>query len=73
MLCKYKFCRNVDRVIELLGSPDGKVSLHFRNLVFLNSVRLGLLICTNESVLRISGQSIGVSASPSVLPMNTQD
>ena len=42
-------------------------------LLLLPSIFPSIRIFSNESALRISGQSIGVSASTSVLPMNTQD
>ena len=42
-------------------------------LLLLPSVFPSNTVCSNESVLHISGQSIGVSASISFLPMNTQD
>ena len=42
-------------------------------LLLLPSVFPSNTVCSNESVLHISGQSIGVSASLSFLPMNTQD
>ena len=37
------------------------------------SIFPGIRVFSNESVLHINGQSIGVSASSSVLPMNIQD
>ena len=42
-------------------------------LLLLPSIFSSIRVFSNESALRISGQSIGVSASTSVLPMNTQD
>ena len=42
-------------------------------LLFPPSIFSSIRIFSNESVLRISDQSIGVSASTSVLPMNIQD
>ena len=42
-------------------------------LFFLTSIFPSIRVFSNESVLRISGQSIGVSASASVLPMNIHD
>ena len=42
-------------------------------LVLLSSIFASIKVFSSESVLRIGGQSIGVSASVSVLPMNTQD
>ena len=45
----------------------------YRPLLLLSSIFPNIRVFSNESVLCISGQSIGVSASTSVLPMNTQD
>ena len=42
-------------------------------LLLLPSIFPSIRVFSNESVLRIRGQSIGVSASASVLPMNIQD
>ena len=42
-------------------------------LLRLPSIFPSIRVCSNESVLCISGQSIGVSASVLVLPMNIQD
>ena len=42
-------------------------------LLLLPSIFPSMRVFSNESALRIGGQSIGVSASTSVLPMNTQD
>ena len=42
-------------------------------LLLLPSTFPSVRVFSNESTLRIIGQSIGVSASTSVLPMNTQD
>ena len=42
-------------------------------LVLLPSIFPSIRVFSNESVLCISGQSMGVSASASVLPMNSQD
>ena len=42
-------------------------------LLLLSSIFPTIRVFSNESVLPISSQSIGVSASASVLPMNTQD
>ena len=42
-------------------------------LLLLPSIFLSIRVFSNESVFRISGQSIGVPASASVLPMNIQD
>ena len=45
----------------------------YRSLLLLHSIFPSIRVFSNESALRISGQSIGVSASTSVPPMNTQD
>ena len=42
-------------------------------LLLLPAIFPSIRVFSNESVLHISGQSIGVSASTSVLPTNTQD
>ena len=42
-------------------------------LLLLSSIFPSIKVFSSESALRISGQSIGVSASTSVLPVNTQD
>ena len=44
-----------------------------RPLLLLSSLFPSIRVFSNESVFCIGGQSIGVSASTSVLPMNTQD
>ena len=44
-----------------------------RPLLLLPLIFPSVRVFSNESALRISGQSIGVSASTSVLPMNIQD
>ena len=41
--------------------------------LFLPSIFPSIRVFSNESALRIRGQSIGLSASPSVLPVNTED
>ena len=45
----------------------------YHPLLLLPSAFLSIRVFSNESVLWISGQSIGISASASVLPMNIQD
>ena len=42
-------------------------------LLLLPPIPPSIRVFSNESTLHMSGQSIGVSASTSVLPMNTQD
>ena len=50
-----------------------KLVMPFNHLILLPSIFPSIRVFSNESALHISGQSIGVSASTSVLPMNTQD
>ena len=45
----------------------------FRPLLLLPSIFPSIRAFSSESVLASGGQSMGVSASPSVLPMNIQD
>ena len=47
--------------------------LNLSHPLLLPSIFLSIRVFSNESVLCISGQSIGVSVSASVLPMNIQD
>ena len=42
-------------------------------LLFLHSISSSIRVLSKESALTLGGKSIGVSASESVLPMNTQD
>ena len=44
-----------------------------RPLLLLPSIFPSIRVFSNESILHVNGQSIGVSASASVLPMNIQD
>ena len=44
-----------------------------RPLLLLPPIPPSIRVFSNESTILMSGQSIGVSASASVLPMNTQD
>ena len=44
-----------------------------RPLLLLLSIFPSIMVFSNESALRMSGQNIGASASTSVPPMNTQD
>ena len=44
-----------------------------RSLLLLSSIFPSIRVFSNQSVFRISGQSIGVPATVSVLPMNIQD
>ena len=45
----------------------------YRPLLLLPSIFLSIRVFSNESVLASGGQSTGVSASASVLPMNIQE
>ena len=56
---------------ELVMPSNHLISCH--SLLLPPSIFLSIRVFSNESALRISGQSIGVSGSTSVLPMNTQD
>ena len=47
--------------------------IFYHPLLILHSIFPSIRVFSNESVLHIRGQSIGVSASVSVLPMNIQD
>ena len=60
---------------KLMSSESVITSNHFILCVplLMPSIFPCIKVFSNESPLRISGQSIGVSASASVLPMNTQD
>ena len=56
--------------IELMKPSNYLILCH---PLLLPSIFPNIRVFSNESTLRISWQSIGVSASTSVLPMNTQD
>ena len=60
---------------KLMSSESVITSNHFILCVplLMPSIFPCIKVFSNESPLRISDQSIGVSASASVLPMNTQD
>ena len=60
---------------KLMSSESVITSNHFILCVplLMPSIFPCIKVFSNESPLRISGQSIGVSASASVLPMNTQE
>ena len=57
--------------IELVMPSNHLILCH--PLLLLPSIFPNIRVFSNESVLPISGQSIGVSASASVLPVNIQD
>ena len=57
--------------IELAMPSNHLILCH--PLLLLPSIFPSIRVFSNESVLRISGQSIRISASASVLPMNIQD
>ena len=56
--------------IELVVSSNHLILCHL--LLLLSSVFFSIRVFSNESALRIGGQSIGASASASVLPVNIQ-
>ena len=57
--------------IESVMPPSHLILCH--PLLFLPPIPPTIRVFSNELTLHMSGQSIGVSASASVLPMNTQD
>ena len=57
--------------IELVMPPNHLIFCH--PLLFLPLIFLSIGVFSNESVFASGGQSIGVSASASVLPMNIQN
>ena len=57
--------------IELLMPPSHLIFCH--PLLLLSPIPPSIRVFSNESTLHMRCQSIGVSASASVLPMNTQD
>ena len=57
--------------IELVMPPNHLILCH--PLLLPPSIFLSIRVFSNEPVLHISGQTIGVSPSTSVLPMNIQD
>ena len=70
------FITNSHSLLKLMSIGSVMPSNHFilyRPLLLLPSILPSIRVFSNESVLRIGGQSIGVSASASVLPMNIQD
>ena len=70
------FITNSGSLLKLMSIESVMPSNHLilcRPLLLLPSIFLSIRAFSNESVLHISGQSIGVSASASVLPMNIQD
>ena len=67
---------NSRRMLKLISVELVMPSNHlilFHPLLLLPSIFPSIRVFSNESVLRIRWQSIGVSASASVLPMNIQD
>ena len=70
------FITNSQTLLKLMSIASVMPSNHlilYRLLLLLPSIFPSTRVFSNESVLCISGQSIGVSASASVLPMNIQD
>ena len=67
---------NSQSLLKLMSIESVTPSNHLilcRPLLLLPSIFPSIRVFSSESALCISGQSIGVSASTSVLPMNTQD
>ena len=67
---------NSQSLLKLMSIESVMPSNHLilcRPLLLLPSIFPSFRVFSNESVLRIRWQSIGVSASASVLPMNIQD
>ena len=67
---------NSRSLLKLMSIESVMPSNHFIlccPLLLLPSVFLSIGVFSNESFLRSGGQSIGASASASVLPMNIQD
>ena len=70
------FITNSGSLLKLMSIESVMPSNHLilcRPLLLLPSIFLSIRAFSSELVLHISGQSIGVSASASVLPMNVQD
>ena len=67
---------NSQSLFKLISIKSVMPSNHLilcRPLLLPPSIFPSIRVFSNESALHIKGQSIGVSASASVLPMNTQD
>ena len=67
---------NFQSLLKLMSIESVMPSNHLilcRPLLLLHSIFPSIRVFSNESVLCIRRQSTGVSASASVLPMNTQD
>ena len=66
-------CRSLPKLtsIELVMPFSHLILCH--SLLLLPSIFPSIRVFYNESAIHIGGQRIGVSASTSVLPMNTQD
>ena len=67
---------NSQSLLKLMSIESVMSSNHLivcRPLLLLPSIFPSIRVFSNESVLHISGQSIGASASASVLPMHIQD
>ena len=64
------------RLLKLMSVESVMPSNHLilcRPLLHLDSILPSIRVFSNESFFTSCGQSIGVSASTSILPMNTQD
>ena len=66
-------CQSLPKLMSIESVMPSNHLILCRLLFLLPSIFPSIRVFSNESSLRISGQSIGVSASSSVLPMNTQD
>ena len=70
------FITNTQRLLKLMSIESVMPSNHLIlccPLLLLTSIFPSIRVFSNESVFESGGQSIGVSASASVLPMNIQD
>ena len=69
------FIANSRSLLKLMSIESVMPSNHLIlcHPLLLSSIFPSIRVFSNESVLRITGQSIGVSVSASVLPMNIQD
>ena len=67
------FSRSLLKLMSIESVMPSNHLILYHPLLLLPSIFLSIRVFSNESVLCIRWQSIGVSASASVLPMNTQD
>ena len=67
---------NSRSLLKLMSTESAMPSNHlilYHSLLLLPSIFPSIRVFSNESVISLGGQSIGVSASASVLPKNIQD